>query len=237
MNLTGVIEINGKEYRFPKSWDEVTLEQFIELNKVLRNEDLPDSKKELNMVSILCDIDKNLLFNSSVRVVKLILGQFEYLTNFSEVLDNEVYEAFAFDGVDYELPEAIQNITFSQYSNIDYFITHALDEEIDVYEFAPQIISLLAVEEGKEYKFEDAEKNFEPFKKLPVKTAYGIVNFFLSREEHFKNLTTLYSIARQTLLSQTKQLDELIKDGNGNRFSGRFLRIGLKHIRNSLELL
>lgn len=232
-----IIEINNREYNFPESWDEVTIGEFASIIDVIQDKELTDKQKEGKMASILGKIDEELLLNSSIRIVNLILSKLSFIADTQSFINYTQSENFEFQGVKYVIPDNFGQLTFSQYTNTDYFIKQANDNEEPAYKYAPQIIALFCQPEDEEYDFDKAKERFELFKELPVKTAYGIMNFFLLREENFRHLTNLFLTSKEILLAQMNELDKSIASGAGSRFVGNLLRNGLRNQRKLVERL
>lgn len=221
------IEIENLEYNVPSSFDEVTIDQFAKIVLKLETE-----RDELTMnteiVKILTGINiSDLPFEIGVKIFSLM----PFLNDISVINDQipftEAY--FIHDGVAYNVPKVINNITFDQY--------WCLDKILEVYKGnqvlnqAALIIALICLKDGEKFNYDTCKSREEEFKQIPCILACQLINgFFL--QSRISNVTTmLCSMAEEELESQLELLKKSIENGSGTRLSGLFVRSYLKLLK------
>lgn len=221
------IEIENIEYNVPSSFDEVTIDQFAKIVLKLETE-----RDELTMnteiVKILTGINiADLPFEIGVKIFSLM----PFLNDISVINDQTPFtEAFFIhDGEQYNVPQTINFITFSQY--------WALDKLLEIYpgnkilDQAALIIGLLCFKDGERYNFGLAKQREQLFKKLPCTLACRLINGFFLQSRISNETMKLYLMGQEELDRQTAMLETLIANGSGTRLSGLFARNFVKLLK------
>lgn len=221
------LEINEIEYNVPESFNEVTIDQFAKIVLFLEAE-----KDELAMnkgiVKILTGIDiADLPFEIGVKIFSLM----PFLNDISVINDQQPYSEayFIHNGVSYNVPKVINNITFDQYWNLDRLLE--IHKGNKILDHAALIISMLCLKDGEKYDFETCKSRVDEFKQIPCTVACSLINGFFLQSRILNATTTLCLLAEEKLESQCRLLTKLAENGNGSKWSGRFVKSYLKLLK------
>jgi len=221
------IEIENIEYNVPSSFDEVTIDQFAKIVLKLETE-RDEFTMNTEIVKILTGINiADLPFEIGVKVFSLM----PFLNDISVINDqNPFTEAyFIHDGEQYNVPQTINFITFTQYWNLDKLLEIYPGNKI--LDQAAFIIAMLCLKDGEQYNYGLAKQREQVFKKLPCTLACRLINGFFLQSRISNETMKLYLIAQEELDRQTAMLETLIKDGSGTRLSGLFARNYVKLLK------
>ena len=106
-----ILEIEGNVYEFPTTWDEVTLQQFLQMSML--NENLHSIEKTIKLISILSDIEEEVVERIAINdLAKLDM------TWIDKPAGNTPTDKFNFEGVDYRAVE-FNNMTLGEFSDVE----------------------------------------------------------------------------------------------------------------------
>ena len=165
--------------KLPKSWSDITVEQFREL-KSLDNEDFDSLfSRELESLSILTNTDVDELEDLDIDELTDILSEIKFIKKSpTNQFKREIHE-FKYKGVD--------SLTLGEFIDLEHYFAN------DYILNLPTICAILyrkhsvnswGVEEIEPYKFNPLDR-VELFNELPVSHVYGITNDYLKFRENF----------------------------------------------------
>lgn len=218
----------------PKSWSEITIEQFSEYNKALvlfqeKVEELePEKENDANQIIIeevylnfkICEVFSGLaeedVYTLDIAFVKEYVDSLEFTRVAHE---SKELKSFEFDGVTYNVPQELKiNTKFGQYIEaLQSEMNSKFTDKNSVIYLAHQLAHI--VDNGEGWDAEYRDKLAEKFKKIPMSIAYDFAFFLLKKSQ-------IYSLA-YLKYHQQEELRKL-------PFIKRFLAamVGLKRYMN-----
>lgn len=195
------LTINDIDYKAPGSWDEVTFEQFIEIQRIIEKYESINNRVVIKIISYLLNIDLDLLLNSDLKYINQISSAIQFL--FSTDFPKEAITEFEFQEKKYKVIKDLKLSTLGEWVDMDYFLKNA-DNAIEV---GNGIIAIYAKEEGEE-KYDSGKvlARAELFKQLPVTIALPIINHIIQKKKEFRKLSASYSAAKES----ARRLEEIV---------------------------
>jgi hypothetical protein len=188
------IQFNNKSYDIPTKWEEVTLEQQIEVSEIATNN---QSVRMLSILSAYTGIPVNELKKSKTSKLMTVLNK---LTFINTPIPNTPIIKFKFSGETYYISESFIDQEFQDYVSIQTIIAEYKE---NIWKSTPHILAVMAKKEGESLDDYDVNKRAELFKKLPLNIVNGVNTFFLSN---------LIGLNTYTQLSSQKTVTKLLKE-------------------------
>lgn len=175
-------EVNGKEFSMPTSWDEISLERYIELAKLEKTREgykIPELYL-LKLFEALMGVGEGELDELDIETMTDLSSKLAFV---SEVPQWPNTRHINIEGVDYVFTPDLNKITMGEYISIK-----TLQDNTDEVEFIPYLLSII-LRPGKEvngvwvqdkFDTDGIDTRRELFMKQPVFSLIGPVNFFLS---------------------------------------------------------
>ena len=113
-----------KEYNAINSWDDVTLDKWLKLNKIDKNS---AGEEALETLKQLTDIPENLIKELSIADVSVIM---EHFTKLQSEVDNDVKNIVEIDGKEYGFHPKLDDITLGEYADIETMIVNGLEKNL-----------------------------------------------------------------------------------------------------------
>jgi hypothetical protein len=165
--------------KLPKSWNDITVEQFIELRS-LNNEDFDSLfSYEIECLSILTDIDVDEFDDMEIDELSKIVKQVTFIKKQpSNIFKNEINN-LTYIG--------LNDLKLGEFIDLEYYFAN------DYVKHLTYISSVLyrktKLSEWEELIFEDysfnIEKRKEQFNELPITSIYGIIAEYIKFRENF----------------------------------------------------
>jgi hypothetical protein len=165
--------------KLPKSWNDITVEQFIELRS-LNNEDFDSLfSYEIECLSILTDIDVDEFDDMEIDELSKIVKQVTFIKKQpSNIFKNEINN-LTYIG--------LNDLKLGEFIDLEYYFAN------DYVKHLTYISSVLyrktKLSEWEEVVFEDysfnIEKRKEQFNDLPITSVYGIISEYIKFRENF----------------------------------------------------
>ncbi len=165
--------------KLPKSWNDISVEQFIELRS-LNNEDFDSLfSYEIECLSILTDIDVDEFDDMEIDELSKIVKQVTFIKKQpSNIFKNEINN-LTYIGLD--------NLKLGEFIDLEYYFAN------DYVKHLTYISSVLyrksKLSEWEEVVYEDysfnIEKRKEQFNDLPITSIYGIIAEYIKFRENF----------------------------------------------------
>jgi len=181
----------------PETLNEITLDQFLKFQKVIKAEDITEDILCLAMVTIFCRLTVEQARNIEAKDYNAIVLQL------TEVLKQEpkFIQRFTLEGMEFGFIPNLDNITAGEYIDLD---TYLKDE--DTHLTAMSILYRPIVSSIKEdYKiepYESSNKYKDVMQFMPLDVYLGSLVFFY-------NLSNELLIATKLYFQQSKQAEEL----------------------------
>ncbi len=104
-----------KNIKIPQGWDQVNLNQFIELSQVTTN-DIADS---INIISILTDLDSDDVMKMDTTELKSIIAELSWMN----ILPANIFKhTIKIDGVEYGIIPNLNDMTVGEWVDLEEFI-------------------------------------------------------------------------------------------------------------------
>lgn len=170
------IKVNGKSIDIPSSWDDVTVQQYREMDRC---------SHELNsarLLSILAGIDYDILINFDCsQFDEKVLMHLDFMHEIPDWENLPKPTHLTIGGVQYKVPESIQSTTWFQRTMMKTLAVEGVEKSMRMTELiAPALTYMMQpVLDGKvnDKRFEEVQMIMD---KLPIKQAYPLASFFLS---------------------------------------------------------
>ena len=165
--------------KLPKSWNDITVEQFIELRS-LNNEDFDSLfSYEIECLSILTDVDVDEFDDMDIDELSKVIKQVTFIKKQpTNIYKNEVNK-FVYIG--------LNDLKLGEFIDLEYYFAN------DYVKHLTYICSVLyrktKLSEWEEVVYEDysfnIEKRKELFNELPITSVYGICSEYIKYRENF----------------------------------------------------
>ena len=201
------------KFNLPEKWDDITLEKFIELQSLYKDEHKPTY---VEIISVLSNISEQELREYPALVIDKVMDNLQFL---SEPITKESLNTIDIDGERYII-NYMEELKFGEFVDVQ----TVLDADKDNF---PAILSIICRKEGEiyndEYIAKLQPKRMEMFAKQPVTKVYPIINFFLNLS--MLSLNNIQSFS-ENLKDQTNHILTALENSQRNG-------IGLKFFMNS----
>lgn len=167
-------KFNEKEYNLPNSWEDLTVEVFIEVLKLEKTKDLYqfDELYVAKMVEILLGISEEELNTFELDLFTTLVNEIGFLQN-SPTYENK--KDIYIDEVKYIAPANFNKLSLGEYASIK-----TLTKDKPYEDQMLTILSIIIRPEGEKFEASKINERRERFKKLRLVDVNECVNFFLS---------------------------------------------------------
>ena len=170
------LEEEIKTYQFPESWDDVTVEKFVNVYQ-LRSEQSNELEATVKLMSAISGIDIDTLYSMDIEDFKNLISNLKFIS--TEVSKNDV-EYVDVEGEQYYLYKDFNKLTTGEVITIETLLDSSNG---DIYKVIPELLCLF-LRKKKNDKYEkfttDMLKRKDKFRQIPVTQIYHIFNFFLN---------------------------------------------------------
>ena len=203
----------------PESWDEITLEKFIQLQSLYQEENKPTIKE---IISVLSEIPLNELNQYPAIIIEKIADKIDYL---KDNISNDILNYIDIDGERYTINH-MEELKFGEYVDVQ----TVLDGDRNNF---PAILGILCRKEGEIYNDDfialELNKRIEMFAHQPITKIYPMIGFFLNLYLLSPNNIQLFS---EKLKDHTNHIltvtEDLVRSGTGLK---RFMNSPMKKLK------
>lgn len=211
------ILVNQIEYNIPSSWDEITLDQQIEISKVVERD---EEFRNVHMISTYTGIPMELIRKMNIKYFKQILELMKFL---SQPIENKVVKSIVHNGHEYHLDDSILAGETQDFLSIEGLLKKYSKNQVEA---LPYIIAVVAKRNGETLDSYDIYKRAEEFRTLPYSTANNIWFFFAVTEKAYslntkQSLTAMGQVLEVSLNYSKNTLEQQV----GLTWSKRLLRV------------
>ena len=163
-------------FSVPQSWNEITLRQFLFLKEW-------DKKNFIKLISILCNIDYDILFNSrDIDIDNKIIPLLQWVKDPVNVKTLSLPKEITIDGKQYPVPEDIKTKTLGQKITLQLFLADAQTNNKDTSDCISYALAIYFQPEitGKDFNDEEAKKIIPLIEDCKMFEAYPVGTFFLT---------------------------------------------------------
>ena len=195
------IQLKGKRYNFPTSWDDITVRQLMSIEEL--NDEAADMQKLSKIAAILLDVEKD-------EILQLEIDEFISLIN--EVADvmsakqTAKYQPnITLDGVDYKA-KSIEEFSTREFTDFD---TLSADGKKNL----PMLLALIYHSENEDSDYvKVTQEKAEKFLNLPASIAIEAVRFFSFELLKYVKNTVFSSEAAQEIMKKNPKIAEQMKE-------------------------
>ena len=211
-----------------KKWDDITIGVYKKLQYLLDFEKTDDAvMDELNasitMLSILCDVDEDVIADLTTDEFRALVGQCGFLNNIPKV---KIKDKYIINGKEYKVQFNVQDMTMAQYIDYQTFLK-------DKDKYISNILACFLIPKGKKYGedynlqevVEDIENHFT------IVDAYSVCFFFTlsfqsltkvmlrflvkKMKKGMKKMTQEEKVKTQEAIDHLNRAMNLVKNGDG----------------------
>jgi hypothetical protein len=165
--------------KLPKSWNDVTVEQYIEARKTINS--TSNFESQLELLGVLADVPTEDLEDLELDEFSALLAKISFV-------QSEPNKMPAQSLLGYQL-KPLNKIKVEEFLDLEYYVTK------DYIEYLPIICAILykqtRVDEWKHLSFEpheyDLEERSKEFLNLSINSVYGVITSYLQWRENFLN--------------------------------------------------
>lgn len=195
------IELKGKSYNLPTSWDDISVRQLMQIEEL--NDDSADMQKLSKIAAILLDVEKD-------EILALEIDEFISLINeVADVMSSKQTAKYqpniTLDGVAYKA-KSIEEFSTREFTDFD---TLSAEGKKNL----PMLLALIyhSENEGVEY-IKVTQEKAEKFLNLPASIAIEAVRFFSFELLKFVRNTVFSSEAAQEIMMKNPKIAEQMKE-------------------------
>jgi len=209
-----VLSLNNKEVKIPQSYNELTLENFQQLWKILCKYNLtnPDTDDELDNrvldeINLTKELCAKLIGLSPKDVDKLDYTQCQQVVDvFNNMLDGDKFESewgsheFTHNGETYYFPQPdFKTMTFGEYATLKQYEQVLSKDNDKRFDFIPEQIALCCRKKDEEKESYDLGERAKLFKDITMDVVMRLTFFLHKRIETLQHLTQIYSKETKTV--------------------------------------
>ena len=165
--------------KLPKSWNDVTVEQYIEARKTINS--TSNFESQLELLGVLADVPTEDLEDLELDEFSALLAKISFV-------QSEPNKRPAQSILGYQL-KPLNKIKVEEFLDLEYYVTK------DYIEYLPIICAILykqtRIDEWKHLSYEpheyDLEERSKEFLNLSINSVYGVVTSYLEWRENFLN--------------------------------------------------
>jgi hypothetical protein len=165
--------------KLPKSWSDVTVEQYIEARKTINS--TSNFESQLELLGVLADVPTEDLEDLELDEFSALLAKISFV-------QSEPNKMPAQSILGYQL-KPLNKIKVEEFLDLEYYVTK------DYIEYLPIICAILykqtRIDEWKHLSYEpheyDLEERSKEFLNLSINSVYGVVTSYLQWRENFLN--------------------------------------------------
>lgn len=190
-------EINGKEYQFPESWDDITMKQYCHLFHKLPTapSEASDEEKlahtidtEAIIISRLLGENDDFVSNLPIEVFLTLQKQVRFIYSISDFTESKIFY-LNIDGKKYWMPEP-QEMSLRQYIDADMIMKEEGENQFI------ELLACLLLPYGKDGKFEydgNYQELIPKIERMKATDALPFIYTFFKKKQLSKNVTKAYS--------------------------------------------
>ena len=209
------IENKGKteSYNLIKSWDDLTLDKWMQLINVSENK---NSKDTIDTIALFSDIPKQLIKQLPITIVADLL---KIITDKEQKVTGLLNKVITVDNVEYGFHPNLEKITIGEYADLEHYIEQGIEKNM------PYIMSILfrkiTEKEGNVYSIEkygitDTRVRAEIFrKKMLAKDVNGALVFFWNLGRVLSQILPCYLMTNLEKMMNKLKSNNLLKNGDG----------------------
>lgn len=188
-----------------KSWNDITINDYFEIQETMKDETLEPADKEVRLIALLCGVDTDDIWSLQItEFKKLQNGTLWLATPTLKPIEKVKYKNIDINGMKCKVDTDLTKFTVAQY--IDF---QALFAKKDEKNGLASLLTCFIIPQGKEYNtgYDISELRDEIMSYLDIQTAYQIFGFFLVRwlDSTHRSLSFLKQMIKKNKKKMTQE--------------------------------
>jgi len=230
------IELNGKKYRVPENWNEVTLAMQIKVSQDTDKISIEGLKK-FAILSGYAGIPIDIIKKANLAELTQLFKSIEFINN--DIEDKPIIE-FDFNGKHYYCGQNLVDMEFQDFISIENTIT---EYSGNTYAALPVILAIMCKQKRENGILEsiddyDVKQRAKEFESLPITTAHNLSLFFSNSVKLLSETIPSFlnpEVEKVVIQNQINEIEIMLKElaGKGwlTRCASGILRYSLKYIK------
>lgn len=195
-----------------KNWNDVTIDEFIQIQDSYKDTEMTDEDRTLNLVYLLTDKDP---LEMPFTEFKQVLSDLQFIKE--EVQPAPLKKRYELNGKQYRLMQAIDKITTAQYIDYTTYLKN-MDDDVDyVNILSVFLLPADSVKYNDGYDLENVKNDIRYY--MSITDALGIFRFFFRYYRNFIDVSLYFLRKRLKKMKRKmkrgteeyKQMEEIIK--------------------------
>jgi hypothetical protein len=201
--------------KIPKELKDINLKQLESIANIDETTSLQE--RRLREIAILCNMDYDeLYYSKDIKTVTNAMNDLKWFYQLTtDDINQDVFE-FTHDNVNYKLIKEMNELTFGQWVDLDYYIS---DNQENYWTMTKYIMALCSSINGVDHSYpstsNELSERVSVIENLSLDIVYGYTSHFLKKKDRLKELSQVYSILNSQ--NQNGQVigNPTIKNGDG----------------------
>lgn len=218
------------KWSLPTRWDEVTLGQFADLERLYKGE-ASKGVDAVDLISIMSGRTKDEVMALPLDFMETMSIHLVFLETQPEI--NKPINSIEIDGDTYTI-NVKEKLKFGEYVDFDQLI------KSDPCDY-PSMLAILCRKEGEAYDSDfianEFQKRVDMFAKQPVTKILPLIAFFLELSTTYMGLSSNYSMVKEALNQEAQNLENSVMHTLGKGLSMYLLRKKLKKLKRLIKCI
>lgn len=218
------------KWSLPTRWDEVTLGQFAELEKLYKGE-ASKGVDAVDLISIMSGRTKDEVMELPVDFMETMAIHLVFLETQPEI--EKPLNSIEIDGETYII-NVKEKLKFGEYVDFDQLV------KSDPCDY-PSMLAILCRKEGEAYDSDfianEFQKRVDMFAKQPITKILPLIAFFLELSTTYMGLLSNYSMTKEALNQEVQNLENSVVHTLGRGFRSYLLGRKLKKLKKLIKCI
>lgn len=218
------------KWSLPTRWDEVTLGQFAELEKLYKGE-ASKGVDAVDLISIMSGRTKDEVMELPVDFMETMAIHLVFLETQPEI--EKPLNSIEIDGETYII-NVKEKLKFGEYVDFDQLV------KSDPCDY-PSMLAILCRKDGEAYDSDfianEFQKRVDMFAKQPITKILPLIAFFLELSTTYMGLLSNYSMTKEALNQEVQNLENSVVHTLGRGFRSYLLMKKLKKLKKLIKCI
>lgn len=219
-------KIDYGKWNLPKSWDEITLKQFQEIDKYYKDKDKEADIRDI--IHILANKSMDEVNQLPVEFLEIMLSNLAFM---NEQPTTEITNKIELDGITYQV-NIMNKLKTGEYVAVDNVV------KADAANFAA-ILAIICRKEDEifdsHYENEVLEDRIKMFENAPITKVLPVMSFFINCYILSETPSQLYSMVEEEINLTRQSIQDSVKNGEHTKLYSKWLMRKLRKLEKSLN--
>ena len=219
-------KIDYGKWNLPKSWDEITLKQFQEIDKYYKDKDKEADIRDI--IHILANKSMDEVNQLPVEFLEIMLSNLAFM---NEQPTTEITNKIELDGVTYQV-NIMNKLKTGEYVAVDNVV------KADAANFAA-ILAIICRKEDEifdsHYENEVLEDRIKMFEEAPITKVLPVMSFFINCYILSETPSQLYSMVEEEINLTRQSIQDSVKNGEHTNLFSKWQMRKLRKLEKSLN--